>query len=202
MPTDNLSDIIEALLFAAEEPLTVKRIADVAEAKEREVEEALRLLMEERDRIGGLRVIPVAGGYRMVTKPEFSAHVARLRPQPRARLSRAALETLTIVAYRQPITKAEIDYLRGVDSSGSLETLVERRLAEVVGHKEAPGRPRLYGTTQQFLDHFALHSLDDLPSLNEADLSQSPRELFERARPSATAFLPETTEELRETTQP
>lgn len=182
MPTNTLSDIIEALLFASEEPLTAKRIADIAQAKECEVEESLHLLMEERDRFGGLRVIPVAGGYRMVTKPEFAAHVAKLRPQPRARLSRAALETLTIVAYRQPITRAEIDFLRGVDSSGALDTLMERNLIEVVGQKETAGRPRLYGTTQQFLDHFALRSLDDLPPLSETDLSQVPRGLFERKR--------------------
>jgi len=86
------------------------------------------------------------------------------------------------VAYRQPITRAEIDFLRGVDSSGALETLMERNLIEVVGQKETAGRPRLYGTTKQFLDHFALRDLDDLPPLKEADLSQGPRELFERRR--------------------
>lgn len=182
MLTDSLSDLIEALLFASEEPLTVKRIADIAQAKEREVEESLHLLMEERDRVGGLRIIPVAGGYRMVTKPQFAAQVAKLRPQPRARLSRAALETLTIVAYRQPVTRAEIDFLRGVDSSGALETLLERNLIEVVGHKETAGRPRLYGTTQQFLDHFALRSLGDLPPLREIEAGGMPRGLFERSR--------------------
>ncbi|MCS6862866.1 MAG: SMC-Scp complex subunit ScpB [Abditibacteriales bacterium] len=182
MSTDNLSDLIEALLFASAEPLTAKRMADIAQVKEREMEEALHLLMEERDRVGGLRIIPVAGGYRMVTKPQFAAHVAKLRPQPRARLSRAALETLTIVAYRQPITRAEIDFLRGVDSSGALETLLERNLIEVVGQKETAGRPRLYGTTQQFLDQFALRSLDDLPPLKEVAPEQVPRALFERQR--------------------
>jgi segregation and condensation protein B len=109
-------------------------------------------------------------GWRLVTKPEFWTYVERLREPQRIRLSKPALETLAIVAYRQPVTRAEIDSIRGVDCSGTLQTLVDRYLVTAVGRKESPGRPVLYGTTSEFLEHFGLKSLEELPGLPEAAL--------------------------------
>jgi segregation and condensation protein B len=156
---------LEAILFASDAPLPVERLAEVLEidpAHARAVVDALRLACDEGTR--GLAVVEVGGGVRLVTRPEHAQVLMSLqRLRLKSRLSRAAVETLTIVAYRQPISRPEIEQLRGVGTESVLTHLLERRLIRVVGRKPTPGRPVLYGTTREFLEHFGLRDLEDLP---------------------------------------
>jgi len=160
-------DIIEALLFASDKPLPIEKIAQIADVKADEALEELGVLQEEKARIGGLRVVEVAGGWQLVTKPHLSSFVAQLRDVPRQKLSRAAFEVLAIVAYRQPVTRGEIESLRGVDCGGPLQLLLEKKLLDYAGRRETIGRPWLYATTPLFLEHFGLRTTEDLPSLTE-----------------------------------
>jgi len=157
--------IVEAMLFASDAPLEVERIQEVLEASREEALAVVSALQAQYDASGrGLAVAEVAGGYRMGTRPELAPWLLKLRrAQLKARLSRAALETLAIIAYRQPIARPEIEQLRGVGAEGVLAHLLERRLIRVVGRKETPGRPLLYGTTREFLLHFGLRDLSELP---------------------------------------
>jgi segregation and condensation protein B len=156
---------LEALLFASDAPLPLERVSEVLEiapADARVVVDALRAACEEPGR--GLAVVEVGGGIRLVTRPEHAPVLLSLqRLRLKSRLSRAAVETLTIVAYRQPISRPEIEQLRGVGTESVLTHLLERRLVRVVGRKATPGRPVLYGTTREFLEHFGLRDLDELP---------------------------------------
>ncbi|MDD3993057.1 MAG: SMC-Scp complex subunit ScpB [Desulfobacterales bacterium] len=167
--TPDLPAIIESLLFAAEEPLrmeTLREVLDgVAPAAIRQALDHLGAEYEKRG--GGFYLQQVAGGYQLRTRPCFHSWIRRLRGSGSERLSRPALETLAIVAYRQPILRAEIENLRGVDCGGVLRLLLERRLIRVMGRKEIPGRPLIYGTTRQFLEIFELRDLKDLPTLKE-----------------------------------
>lgn len=166
MDTQRLSQAIESLLFVATEPVPIKTLVEVLREEEEHLLCACRIL-DERLQSSGLQLVQVAGGYQLCTRPEFAEIVARyLQPQP-TKLSRAALETVAIVAYRQPITLPEIEAIRGVQSDGVLRTLLQRGLIQEVGRKQAPGRPVLYGTTPQFLHYFGLNSLEDLPDLEE-----------------------------------
>jgi segregation and condensation protein B len=165
-----LSDSIEALLFASPEPLSVAEIAQVfPRAGAVEIDAALETVRRRYEDEGrALRIVAVAGGFRMVTRPEHAAALARLfQARNRSRLSQAALETLAIVAYRQPITSPEIQAVRGVDSQAVLRNLLGRRLVRIMGRKPVVGKPILYGTTREFLIHFGLNSLDDLPQVEE-----------------------------------
>jgi segregation and condensation protein B len=162
------SDVVEALLFASDVPLEAERIrevldlADAAEASE--LVEELRARYAAADR--ALAIVEVGGGYRMVTRPEIAPWLLRLaRSRTRARLSRPALETLAIVGYRQPVSRPEVDAVRGVNSDAVLDNLLERRLIRISGRKEAPGRPFLYETTREFLVAFGLRDLTDLPKV-------------------------------------
>lgn len=161
--------ILEALLFVAEEPLPLPKLQEIlADAEARETEASLHDMAVRLETDGrGLMVQEVAGGFRLTTRPEVHAWVQRLQQVKPARLSRAALETLAIVAYRQPITRAEIEAIRGVAVDGVLRTLLERELVRMMGRKAEAGRPMLYGTSQQFLEHFGLRELGDLPTLRE-----------------------------------
>ena len=167
--------IIEALLFVAGQPLALKRLAEVLPDLEAA---AIRRLIEtlngEYAASGrAFLVQDVAGGYQLVTDPQLAPWVRRALQQPKPdSVSAAALETLAIIAYRQPITKAEIEAIRGVDVTASLETLVERRFARVAGRKESPGRPFLYGTTAEFLRHFGLRSLEALPAMAQPTVKE------------------------------
>jgi segregation and condensation protein B len=165
-----LKAVIEALVFAAEEPLTVADLRDLFPDVEADaLTEALDSLTRAYDtEARGLQIQQVAGGYRIATRSEFGEWVRALfRSRNRRRLSGAALETLAIVAYRQPITTPEIHALRGTDPGGVLQNLLEKKLVRVVGRKKVVGRPVLYGTTRDFLSHFGLNSVADLPSLEE-----------------------------------
>lgn len=165
-----LRAIVEALVFAAEEPLTLDDLEDLFPDEGRDTLQTalddVAALWESADR--GLQVIRVAGGYRMTTRSELGEWVRALfRSRHRRRLSPAALETLAIVAYRQPITTPEIQAIRGTDPVGVLQNLLDKKLLRVVGRKKVVGKPILYGTTPEFLSHFGLDSLSDLPTLEE-----------------------------------
>lgn len=164
------SQIVEAVLFASDAPLKAEEIARADESLDEDrVEEAvqeLRTLYDETER--AFQVVELGEGYQILTRPEFAPYLERFDTVPRpSRLSGPALETLAIVAYRQPIGRIEIEYIRGVGSAGVIRTLQDRDLIDVVGRAEGLGRPLLYGTTQRFLEHFGFASLDDLPRPEE-----------------------------------
>ena len=161
--------ILEALLFVAEEPLPLPKLQEIlGDAAPADTEASLHDLAVRLETDGrGLMVQEVAGGFRLTTRPEVHAWVQQLQQVKPARLSRAALETLAIIAYRQPITRAEIEAIRGVAVDGVVRTLLERELVRMMGRKAEAGRPMLYGTSQQFLEHFGLRELGDLPTLRE-----------------------------------
>ncbi len=164
-----LKAIIEALIFASPEPLAPKALVKLLDTEPREdVEAAIAALKQDYDRPGGLQMVEVAGGYQIVTRPELHEWVRRLfHERTTQKLSVAALETLAVVAYRQPVTAPEIAEIRGVNTAGVLSTLVERRLVKVVGRKQVVGRPFLYGTTREFLERFGLNDLSDLPRVED-----------------------------------
>ena len=170
MERSELKFVVEAMLFAAESPLSVGDVMELVDGVTREdVEEAVAELSREYDTVPhAFKLIHVAGGHQMCTREEYSFWLDRLKHAKRkARLSRAALETAAIVAYKQPVTKLEVENIRGVDSGATLHTLLERDLATIRGRGKGPGRPLLYGTTRQFLVHFGLNELDELPKLSE-----------------------------------
>lgn len=176
--SDNLLAALECLLFVAGGPVTTAALASCLGVSPSVIDELAAELRELYDQGGrGLQVRPVAGGYQMCTRPEYAPYVeALLRPELPA-LSRAALETLAIIAYRQPVTRGEMEYIRGVKVDGVLNTLISRGLVQEVGRKDAPGRPVLYGTTSKFLEFFGLQDLQELPPLEEtAASSESDRE--------------------------
>jgi segregation and condensation protein B len=161
----SLESCIEALLFAASEPVAPGQLAEALERKQAEVEEALKRLSDSYADGRGLRVQWYAGRVQLTTAPNLAPLVERfLGLEATARLSRAGLETLAIVAYRQPVTRPGIDAIRGVNSDGVLKSLLNKGLVQEMGRAEGPGRPILYGTTSAFLQHFGLSSMDDLPA--------------------------------------
>jgi segregation and condensation protein B len=165
-----LQAILESLLFVSSESLSVVRLTSVIGSVTKvEVEEALRGLGQALEQEGrGVRLAEIAGGYRIVTKQEYASWIKRLdKAKTAAKLSRSALESLAIIAYKQPLVRAEIEEIRGVETSGVLRTLLERKLVRIVGRKEVPGRPIMYGTTKFFLEHFGLNDLSQLPPLRE-----------------------------------
>jgi segregation and condensation protein B len=164
-----LKPIVEALIFASPEPVTLKALVRLLETETKEdIEAAIAALRADYDRPGGLQLVDVAGGYQIVTRPELHEWVRRLfHERTTQKLSVAALETLAVVAYKQPITAPEIAEVRGVNAAGVLGTLVERRLVKIVGRKQVVGRPFLYGTTREFLERFGLNDLSDLPKVED-----------------------------------
>jgi segregation and condensation protein B len=166
---DDLKPIIEALVFASPEPLTLKALCKVLDSEPREdVEAALRALKKDYERLGGLQLVEVAGGYQIVTRPELNDWVRRLFDEHKTqRLSVQALETLAVIAYKQPVTAPEIAEIRGVNTGGVLATLLEKRLIRIAGRKRVVGRPFLYATTREFLVRFGLNDLGDLPRIEE-----------------------------------
>ncbi|WP_346206377.1 SMC-Scp complex subunit ScpB [Caldifermentibacillus hisashii] len=185
MSSENWLGILESLLFAAgDEGLTLKQIAKVMELPEFEVEEMIRLLKNDYDHNEnrGISLIQIAGTYQLATKKEYAIYLKRLVEVPNAStLSQAALETLTIIAYKQPITRAEIEEIRGVKTERPIQTLVAKGLIQEVGRAEGTGRAILYGTTKEFLDYFGLKDLKELPPLPETeenDVTQEEADLF------------------------
>ena len=166
MKTGDIKAIIESLLFASGVPLPLRRLVEVVGATKTEVKEALAALRAEyTGPYRGVRLRAVAGGYQFRTVADYADYVKALGRDKPVKLSRAALETLAIIAYRQPLTKIEIEAIRGVDVDGVLNSLLTRKLITVLGRKDVPGRPWIYGTSQQFLEIFNLESITDLPPL-------------------------------------
>lgn len=168
---DDLKNIIESLLFVADEPLNVERLKKIIpQTDTREIRQALSDLASAYDsRQTSFYLDEVAGGYQLRTRPAYTEWIRRLvQPKP-ARLSRAALETLAIIAYKQPVIRADIEHVRGVDSGGVLRMLMERKLIRILGRKEIPGRPLIYATTKLFLEIFGLKDLKELPSPQEIE---------------------------------
>ncbi len=172
MKTEKLKPMIEALLAAADQPLSVNQLfnlfsGDVEQPGKDDIRKVLNDLVEEYAG-RGLEIKQVASGFRMQASAEYASWIARLWEQKPPRYSRALLETLALIAYRQPITRGEIEAIRGVSvSSNIIKTLQEREWVKTLGHKDVPGKPSLYGTTSTFLDYFNLKSLNDLPTLSE-----------------------------------
>ncbi|MEJ2698320.1 MAG: SMC-Scp complex subunit ScpB [Desulfuromonadales bacterium] len=189
MDTAELKGAVESLVFVSETPLRAERIAEVLEVEKGRVLESLRVLTEEyAGRGAGITLVEVAEGFQFRTRPEFAEWVRRLGKGRPFRFSRAALETLAIVAYRQPVTRAEIEYLRGVDSGGVLKTLLDKRLVKILGKKDVPGRPMIYGTSREFLELFTLRNLSELPTLKE--FSELPPEAVDGGESSSEADSP------------
>jgi len=161
--------IVEALIFVADEPITVKTLADVLEEDRETVEAAVEELKQEYDeREGGLQIREIAGGWQIATKTEYHEEVRKfLKTRPNAKLSLASLETLAVIAYKQPVTVPEILEIRGTQSTSAIKTLLEKRLIVMKGHKETVGRPMLYGTSKDFLIQFGLKDLTELPSIED-----------------------------------
>jgi segregation and condensation protein B len=171
MEREDVKSVVESLLFVADGPLTVQRLSEVIDgAGKDEIRAILQELSEELDgNRRGIRLVEVAGGYQLRTAKVNADWVKKFLGGRPARMGRATLETLAIVAYRQPITKAEIEAIRGVDVDGVITTLLERNLVRAVARKDVPGRPFLYGTTQEFLELFNLKDLSHLPTLKEME---------------------------------
>jgi len=167
--TDEASpiDSMLALLFVADAPATPEALANALGYTEGQAEQALEALETRLAREGPLMLVRLAGGFQLATKPQYAEPIGAFLQPHRGRLSRSLMEVLAIVAYRQPITLAEIDAVRGVQSDYSVRALVERRLVDDVGRKPVPGRPVLYGTTQQFLHQFNMNDLSELPQLQD-----------------------------------
>jgi segregation and condensation protein B len=188
---DHLKPIIEALIFASPEPLTPKTLFKLLESEPKEdVETALALLKQDYDHPGGLQLVEVAGGYQIVTRPELHEYVRRLfHERTSQKLSVQALETLAVIAYRQPVTAPEITEIRGVNTSGVLNTLVDRKLVKIVGRKDVVGRPFMYATTRDFLDKFGLNDISDLPKVEDlADVLGFEPPSLDSGEPEATSL--------------
>lgn len=198
MSQEKLKNIVEAALFAAQRPLTVDDLAALFESSDwlperKSIRDALAELDEEwQDR--GIELKQVASGFRFQVRKEYSGWLSSLWSERPPRYTRALMETLALIAYRQPITRGEIEDVRGVSVSPSIiKTLTEREWIRVLGHRDVPGRPELFGTTRQFLDSFNLKSLDDLPPLSEIkDLDNMPDDLFAAVPLLAVVDTPDT----------
>ncbi|MBF0120547.1 MAG: SMC-Scp complex subunit ScpB [Desulfobacterales bacterium] len=166
---DKLPEIIESLLFVSNTPLTIEQIKKAVHEEEiSSIKEAMcKLISYYEIRKGGFYLCEVSGGYQFRTNPEYKEWIKRfIQPSPLS-LSKAAIETLAIIAYRQPIIRSELDHIRGVDCSGILRILLNRKLIKIMGRKEIPGRPLIYGTTKYFLEVFNLKDLKELPTPKE-----------------------------------
>jgi len=172
MANDDHKHTVEALLFASDFPLSIKKISEIIDdMTEEEAAEIVQGLQSEYENLGrGFILRHVAGGYEFVTKPDYAVWIKKLQAERRrTRLSHAGLEITAIIAYRQPVNRADIEKIRGVDSGGALRTLLERNLIKIAGRVESPGRPLIYKTTDEFLRFFGVNSLSDLPQLEEIE---------------------------------
>ncbi len=182
MEDHELKSAIETLLFVSGAPLSADRLKSIfEEATAEQIEmQLLALRQEYDDRGAGIMLAEVAGGYQFATRPENAAWVRKFKSvKVSARLSKPALETLAIVAYKQPITRSEVEAIRGVNIGGIMRNLMERRLVKIVGKKDVPGKPMLYGTTLEFLQYFGLKDLSALPTLREFQELEAGEEVME-----------------------
>ena len=169
METKEKKSLIEALLFVSGEPMALGAIKSVIDIPEDEIRQLLAEIADEyRGREAGILIAEIAGGYQFVTNPSFAPWIRKLKQTSGAnKLSLPALETLAIIAYNQPIIKADVEQIRGVNSDGVMKTLLDRRLIKIMGRKEVPGKPLMYGTTREFLQYFGLKDLSDLPTVKD-----------------------------------
>ena len=168
MDTAELKAVVESLVFVSEAPISPERIAEALDVEKKRVIQVLEELVQEYGRSGrGFILYEAAEGFQFRSRPEYAEWIRRLGKSRPFKFSRAALESLAIIAYRQPITRAEVEYLRGVDSGGVLRTLLDKHLIRILGKKDVPGRPLMYGTTREFLEVFGLRDLTGLPTLKE-----------------------------------
>ncbi len=175
-----LKSVIEALLFISEKPLILEQVKEVLEGLDTTVIRDLlnQLKSEYEQRNSGVRIVEVAGGYQMITAEAFASYIKKFyKLRHKERLSGPSLETLAVIAYKQPVTRLEIESIRGVNVDGVINTLLEKGLVRIAGRKDVLGRPFVYGTTRQFLEYFGLKSLDDLPKME--DFSSLPQPLAE-----------------------
>ena len=182
MEDQQLKSAIEALLFVSGNPLSLDRLKGVFdEATAEQVEAQLAAVRQDyEDRGAGIMLTEVAGGYQLATRPENAPWIRKFKAvKLSAKLSRPALETLAIVAYKQPITRTEVETVRGVNIGGIMRNLMERRLVKIVGKKDVPGKPMMYGTTQEFLQYFGLKDLSALPTLKEFQELEAGEEIME-----------------------
>ena len=169
MDRQQIKNIIEALIFASDGPITIGQLASIIEVEKNEVEEALQVLMKDlEDR--SLILKKVSGGYEFATRPEYSRWIKKMFVgKAKSRLTRAALETLAIIAFKQPISRVEVSAIRGVNSDGVIRGLLERKLISISGRAEGPGRPLLFVTTKEFLRYFGINEISDLPKPKEIE---------------------------------
>ncbi len=178
-----LKSAIEALFFVSAGPVSVDKLKGIFEESPKEQIEAQiqALAGEYEDRHAGINLAEVAGGYQLVTRPEYASWIRKFRSvKVSSKLSKPALETLAIVAYKQPVTRAEVEAIRGVNIGGIMRNLMERRLVKIVGKKDVPGRPMMYGTTLDFLQYFGLKDLSALPTLKEFQELEAGEEIMEQ----------------------
>ena len=170
---DEIKRIVEALLFAVQEPISVRKISEIVEGTEaKEIREVIQQLREEydtHDRV--FQIEEIANGFQLLSRPEYHEWISKIRKKSgESKLSQQALETLSIIAYKQPIIRADIEAIRGVQSGQMIRTLIEKGLVKITGRDEVLGRPLLYGTTTKFLDHFGLKSIKDLPKVEDLEM--------------------------------
>lgn len=170
---DEVKRIVEALLFAVQEPISVRKISEIIEGTEaKEIREVIQQLRDEydsHDRV--FQIEEIANGFQLLSRPEYHEWISKIRKKSgEGKLSQPAQETLSIIAYKQPIIRAEIEAIRGVQSGQMIRTLIEKGLVKITGRDEVLGRPLLYGTTTKFLDHFGLKSIKDLPKVEDLEM--------------------------------
>jgi segregation and condensation protein B len=184
-----ITPILEGLIFVSESPIRLETLVEVLpeSTKEAILEGIRRIQREYEEDSKGLELVEVANGYQFRTKPKWAEWIHRLKKAKAVKLSRSALETLAIVAYRQPIIRPEIEEIRGVDSGWVLRTLLEKGLIKMMGRKDIPGRPIVYGTTKAFLELFSLSALSDLPTLKEIQPPSAPEEIAKEKTPTIEA---------------
>lgn len=206
MENNELKGIIESLLFVAGEPLSIDRIKAILEDEDKKsIQAILWELQHEYDmRLSGLRIVEVAGGFQIASRPELAQWIKRLRKvKQSSRLSKPSLETLAIIAYKQPIVKAEIEDIRGVDSSGVIKGLLDKHMIKIVGRKDVAGRPILYSTTREFLQYFGLRDISDLPTLKEFTelMQEDDSQINEEVMPGPDSSINETDNTINMETQ-
>jgi segregation and condensation protein B len=198
MDREGQKRIVEALVLGAPEPVSAQKIAEIVPGLEADEARAIvtELGREYEEQGRAFEIWEVAGGYQLRTRPEYASYLRLLHRERPLRLSRAALETLAVVAYRQPVTRAEVEAVRGVEADAVLKSLLDRQLVRIAGHREVPGRPMLYATTRRFLEVFGLTRLDDLPTLREMEELLAPAS-GEPVPPPPLGAAPEVDEDAR-----
>lgn len=179
----NLRHVLECMLFVSSEPLSAKQLAEALQVDVVAVEDGMVALEESLEGESGLQLMRVAGGYQLCTRPEYADYCAIILQPSKRKLSKASLETLAVIAYRQPCTQPEVEAVRGVSVDGVIKTLAERGLVKEAGRKQAPGRPILYATTPEFLEYFGLNDISELPDIDmlaveEVKALEAQKELF------------------------